>query len=162
MANSFNPKQYMVNVPVSQRGMGSSDSASLASAFPASPIHNGTMDDDSIKDLAQSLLLDGIVNDGGHSFGEFDRDYTDAPVIADVETGGGGLPASPYVPNPSSPGPGSMNAADIPEAPDGFGAEPTDQFGPGVGSKLSPDQSSAAQSTGKLNEFQPGKAPGSI
>ena len=35
--------------------------------------------------------------------------------LTEVETGGGGLPASPYMPNLTSPGPGSINAADQPE-----------------------------------------------
>ena len=71
-------------------------------------------------------MLDGIVNDGGHTFGEFNRDYSDAPVIADVDVAGKNL-ASPYVPNPSSPGPGSMNPADIPAPPADFGQVPNDQ-----------------------------------
>ncbi len=155
-------KQLMVEVPVTERAKGSSDTASLVSAYGASPIHGGEINDASIKDLAQALLLDGVVNDGGHTFGEFNRDYTDAPVIADVPTGAGGLPASPHVPNPASPGPGSLNATDIPAPPEGFGQEAGDQFGSGVGSQLGPDQSSASQSTGVLNDFQLGKAPGSV
>ena len=155
-------KQLMVEIPVNERGFGKSDSASLVSAYGASPIHAGEINDESIKELAQTLLLDGIVNDAGHTFGEFNRDYVDAPVIADVETGAGGLPGSPYVPNPSSPGPGSMNATDIPAPPDGFGTEAGNQFGSGVGSQLGPDQSSASQSTAVLNDFQLGKAPGSV
>ena len=155
-------KQLMVEVPVTERGKGNADSASLATAFPASPIHAGEINDQSIKDLAQQLLLDGIVNDSGHTFGEFNRDYVDAPVIADVESGGGGLPGSPYVPNPASPGPGSLNATDIPAPPDGWGTEAGNQFGSGVGSQLEPQAASAAQSTGVLNDFALGKAPGSV
>lgn len=155
-------KQLMVEVPVTERAKGKADSASLATAYPASPIHAGEINDQSIKDLAQSLLLDGIVNDGGHTFGEFNRDYVDAPVIADVESGGGGLPGSPYVPNPASPGPGSLNATDIPAPPDGWGTEAGNQFGSGVGSQLEPQAASAAQSTGVLNDFALGKAPGSV
>ena len=155
-------KQLMVEVPVTERGSGKSDTASLVSAYGASPIHAGDVNDASIKELAQALLLDGVVNDGGHTFGEFNRDYVDAPVMADVETGAGGLPASPFVPNPSSPGPGSLNATDIPAPPDGFGQEAGEQFGSGVGSQLGPDQSSASQSTGVLNDYPLGSAPGSV
>ena len=51
-------------------------------------------------------------------------EFADAPDISKVETGGGGLPATPYVPNPSSPG-GTIgvtndNPADKPAAPDSF------------------------------------------
>tara|TARA_R110001592_G_scaffold188358_6_gene433595 strand:+ start:18476 stop:18949 length:474 start_codon:yes stop_codon:yes gene_type:complete len=155
-------KQYMVETAEkTTRGMGTHDTASLMAAYPASPIHSGDINDQSVKELAQQLLMDGIVNDGGHTFGEFNRDYVDAPVMADVDVAGKNL-ASPYVPNPSSPGPGSMNASDIGDAPEGFGQEPTDQFGSGVGSQLSPDQSSTSQSTGEINDYQFGKAPGSI
>ena len=55
-----------------------------------------------------------------------------------------------------------MNATDIPAPPDGFGTEAGNQFGSGVGSQLGPDQSSASQSTAVLNDFQLGKAPGSV
>ena len=155
-------KQLMVEVPVTERGKGKADSASLSTAYPASPIHAGEINDQSIKDLAQTLLLDGIVNDSGHTFGEFNRDYVDAPTIADVESGGGGLPGSPYAPNPTSPGPGSLNPTDMPAPPDGWATEPGDQFGTGVGSQLEPSAASAAQSTAVLNDFQLGKAPGSV
>ncbi len=146
----------------STRGMGTHDYNALSTAYPASPIHSGDINDASIKELAQQLLLDGVVDDGGHTFGSFDRDYANngAPVMSDVDVAGKNL-ASPFVPNPSSPGPGSMNASDIGDAPDGFGQEPTDQFGTGVGSQLSPDQSSTSQSTGVIGEFELGRAPGS-
>ena len=160
---SFKAKQDMVETVVkSSRGMGTHDYNALASAFPASPIHSGDINDQSIKDLAQSLLLDGDVSDGGHTFGTFNRNYSenDVPVMDDVDTAAHNLP-SPYVPNPSSPGPGSMNASDIPEPPAGFGQEPNDQFGSGVGSQLSPDQSSAAISSGQFQDLTLGKSPGS-
>lgn len=161
--SSTRAKQDMAETVVkSSRGMGTHDYNALKAAFPASPIHSGDINDASIKDLAQTLLLDGEVNDGGHTFGVFNRDYSanGAPVMDDVDVAGKNL-ASPYVPNPTSPGPGSMNASDIGDAPDGFGQEPNDQFGTGVGSQLSPDQSSASQSTGEIGAFDLGKAPGS-
>ena len=79
----------------------------------------------------------------------FDRDYngtTQNPVpnLEDVETGGGGLPASPFVPNLTSPGPGSVNAADMPE----YAGELPDpqfnvEFGSGKGGLVSPSETSA-------------------
>lgn len=164
MADSFKAQQGMMEtVDKTTRGMGTHDFLSLQQAYPGSPVNSGTRDSD-IKLLAQKLLLDGIVNDGGHSFGEFDRDYANngAPVMEDVDVSGKNL-ASPYVPNPTSPGPGSMQASDIGAAPDGFGQEPTDQFGSGVGSQLGPSQSSATQSNGSIVDgYQLGKAPGSV
>ena len=84
-------RQVMVEVPVTTRGFGNSGSAGVSSCFPQSPIGpNGDYNaDDDIKALAQQLLLDGVVNDAGHTYGEFNRDYIDAPVIADVDTGAG-------------------------------------------------------------------------
>ena len=160
-------KQGMFEPRVTTRGLGpiaggsSSDSAQIASAFPASPIHNGSLKDEAYKALAQTLLLDGVVNDSGHTFGEASRDYSDAPDLnADVDTGAFNIP-SPYVPNPTSPGPGSLNASDKPAPPDGFGQTPANNFGTGVGSQLQPAASSAAHSTHNINEaYVMGKGPG--
>jgi hypothetical protein len=143
----------------STRGMGTHDYNALKTAYPASPIHGGNLDDATVKDLAQALLLDDVV-EGNEDYPSFNPNYTGAPDISSVDVAGKNL-ASPYVPNPTSPGPGSMNASDIGDAPDGFGQEPNDQFGTGVGSQLSPDQSSAAQSTGQIGKLDFGKAPGS-
>lgn len=154
-------RQNVVSVPVTERAKGKSDSSSLSSAFSSSPIHGNEINDETVKELAQRLLLDGVVNDGGHTFGEFNRDYTDAPNMADVDVKGNNL-ASPFVPNPSSPGPGSVNPLDIPEPPENFGQDPSDQWGAGVGSKLSPSQSSKVQSTSEINDNQFGKAKGAV
>jgi hypothetical protein len=154
-------KQQTVESLTTTRDMGSSDSTSLKSAFPASPIHMGEMTADSVKKQFQDEVIDGTVNDGGHTFGTFNRDYSGAPDLSEVETGGGGLPASPYVPNPTSPGPGSVNAADQAEAPDGFGENPSNVPGTGVGSQLQPKTSSETHSKGKLGDFVMGKAWGS-
>lgn len=153
--------QQTVESLTTVRDMGSSDSASLKSAFPASPMHLGDMTAESVKQKFQDEVLDGTVNDEGHTFGQFNRDYADAPDMNDVETGGGGLPASPYVPNPTSPGPGSVNAADQAEAPEGFGTRASDVPGSGVGSQLKPSTSSGAQSKGKLGDYVLGKSWGS-
>ena len=143
------------------RDMGSSDSASIKSAFPASPIHSGEMTAEKVKAQFQEEVIDGTVNDGGHTFGTFSRDYTDAPDLAEVKTGGGGLPASPHVPNPTSPGPGSLNATDQADTPEGFGQNPSATWGSGVGSQLGPKTSSEQQSAGRLGDFIMGKAWGS-
>jgi len=106
-------RQNTVTAPVRTRGNGSADTANLQKIFPGSPIHSGELTDEVIRKQGQELLVDGIVNDGGHTFGEFDRDYPDAPNLADVEVGGGGLPGSPFAPNIATP-PKGMNPADIP------------------------------------------------
>jgi hypothetical protein len=151
--------QLKVIVPVTSRGFGSCDSETLKTAFPGSPIHAGDVDDDTTTALGQELLMDGVVNDAGHTYGEFHRDYDQngAPDLADVETGGGGLPATPYVPNPSSPEDG-FDAATIPDAPDGFMDKTPNTWGSGVGSTLQPSVSSAAISKSTIGEFLSGQS----
>lgn len=107
-------RQLIVQVPPTSRGLGRSDTANLQKSFPASPISSGELTDEKIIENAKIQLIDGVVNDGGHTFGEFNRDYPDAPNLDDVETGGGGLPGSPYAPNIASPGEG-LNPSSIPE-----------------------------------------------
>lgn len=79
-------------------------------------------------------FVDNVVNgtvpgsDGYYGFSEsYSKDFTGAgasvpggpPDLATVQTGGGGLPATPFVPNPSSPGEGNgVNASAQPEAKD--------------------------------------------
>jgi hypothetical protein len=133
---------------------GSSDSQRLSSAFPGTP----TMSNDELLALFQSEVMDGKVSNG-FCFSTFDRDYTDAPDINAVDAGSLNLPSG-YVPNPSSPGEGSVNPADKPAPPDGFGQEPTDNWGSGVGSKLQPAQSSAIHSTMVPKTYILGKGPG--
>ena len=160
-------KQVTTNPAATARALGKSSTETLNQAFGGSPVgrDNALKDDGSydspIREHFAKLTLDGIVNDGGHTFGEFDRDFSDAPAMDEVEHGGpGGQPASPYVPNVASPGPGSTNASDIPAAPEGFGSSPTsDSYGTGVGSQLSPDDSSAAQATHTLGDYGLGKSP---
>ena len=123
----------------------------LFSLFSSTPYYNGNgYDAAEVKRLGQLLLLDGEVNDMGHTFGVVNRDYDQggenerAPSYADVPTGGAGLPASAWVPNPSSPTGGVNNVGSIPAAPDEYGTTPADNWGNGVGSQLSPAESSAA------------------
>lgn len=108
-------RQNTVQAPATTRKNGRSETKNLQDIFPGSPIHSGELTDEVVRDQGQELLVDGVVNDGGHTFGEFDRDYADAPNFDDVETGGGGLPGTPYAPNIAAP-PEGMNPADIPEA----------------------------------------------
>ncbi len=153
--------QGMTESVSSVRDMGSSDTATVQASFPASPMYLGDISDDERKEQFQALVLDGEVNDEGHTFGTFNRDYDGAPNYADVETGAGGLPGSPWVPNPVSPGPGSLNPADQVDPPDGWGMTPGDGWGQGVGSQLEPAASSAAQSAGTLGDYSLGTAWGS-
>ena len=157
--------QRTVNIDSTTRALGNppstfstSDSETLATCFPASPIHSGDIDADSVKQQFQDEVLNGVINDGGHTFGEYDTSYGNAPDIAnDVDLGAHNLPSS-FVPNPTSPGPGSINEADKPAPPDGFGQTPADTWGSGVGSQLSPKASSEAISGQTLGDYIMGSA----
>ena len=149
--------QGTVEPKVTTRQLGKSATNDLKSAYSTSPVYND-MTPDSIRQQFQDEVLDGVINDDGHTFGTFDTNFSDAPNLADVETGGGGLPASPYVPNPSSPGEGSMNPTDQPEAPAGFGETPSAQWGSGVGSQLQPSAASEKISSQKLGDYVMGKS----
>jgi hypothetical protein len=125
--------QMTVEAVSTERGFGSSDTSTLQQMFPASPIHGGVLTAASVLEMGNELLVGTEVNDGGHTFGTFNRDYVDAPVPGDVAVGGGGLPGSPYAPAPGSPGPGSMNPADIPAPPSDWPGPSGTEYGVGNG-----------------------------
>lgn len=133
------------------------DTSLMTRLFPASPIHSGDMTPDSIRASYQSQVLDAVINDEGHTFGTYDSSYRGAPNMAEVDLRANNLP-SPYVPNPVSPGPGSMNDSDKGPAPEGFGTTPTQNFGTGVGSQLSPHAASERIAGTKLGEYLSGKS----
>lgn len=151
-------KQGTVEPAITDRALGRSGSNTLASSYASSPIHSGDMTPDSIREQYQTAVLDGTINDGGHTFGTQNLNYEDAPNMDDVETGGGGLPASPYVPNPVSPGEGSTDPSDQSEAPEGFGDTPSATPFNGVGSQLSPKASAEAISAQTLGQYGLGRS----
>ena len=146
------------------KAKGTRNDVNIKAAFPNSPIYLGVVTDEERKKLYQELALDGIVLNG-HGINSYDRDFkgtTQNPVpnLEDVETGGGGLPASPYVPNLASPGPGSVNAADQPvyegELPN---QDYNVEFGTGMGGLVSPSQTSAEISKqGTLGSYISGRS----
>ena len=145
------------------------DDASLSKSFPDSPIigKTVTITDEERHETYQDLALDGTVLNGW-CFDSFNRDYSKngAPSLEnpapgsgtpDVVTGGGGLPGSPHLPNPASPGVASngdlgvaiqsngVNPANIPEPPTNLEDLPQHASRPpyvGEGSALSPKVSS--------------------
>ena len=149
--------QGTVNPPITERGLGKSASNDLKVSFPTSPVFND-MSEDSIREFYQKQVLDGITNDGGHTFGTHDPNYVDAPDFEDVETGDAGKPASAFVPNPTSPGEGSADPSDQKPAPEGFGETPSDTPFVGVGSQLTPKASSQAISRQTLGDYGFGKS----
>jgi hypothetical protein len=155
--------QGTVKPAVTEFSLGKTGANNIASIFEGSPIHAGEMTESSVKEQYQNEVLDAEINDGGHTFGTYNTSYADAPDLADVETGGGGLPAGPYVPNPMSPGEGSDNWKDQPAAPGGW-AESQQTSAPfvGVGHALSPKVSSEKMSGATLGSYIRGKSPASV
>ena len=129
---------------------------SLIASFPASPIYTGELTDDERKNFMQSEVLDGEIKNG-LGLNSFSLDFTDAPDLATVETGGGGLPASPYMPNPTSPGPGSVFPNDQAEYT-GTIPDPGVEYGSGLGGLTSPSSTSRPMSEVTLGDYIKGKS----
>ena len=142
----------------------------LQACFPNSPLweENSDYSTTVVHDIGVSMQgnggdgdaytgnASGTVDDGGQDYSSFNLNFEGSsaadlvPNLADVETGGGGAPASPYMPNPSSPGPGSTSYVDQPEY---TGALPAagGEYGVGLGYQTSPSTTSpniAAQTLG--------------
>lgn len=137
--------------------LSNSDTNTLRSLFPGSPIYPGSdasLSASQLRELAQRLLLNGNV-EGGNGFldGEaVNRDFSGSPNLDDVPTGGAGLPASPYFPNLASavdPADPSTQPAMDPEVVAGI--LPNDNWGSGVG-VVNPEDTSAAISQTSIVE----------
>ena len=146
-----------------EKKFGSRSDINLRSAFSNSPLFNGDLTDNERKTTYQDLALNGEVH-GGNGLNSFSRDYkgtTQIPVpnLNNVESGGGGLPSSPYTPNLASPGPGSLSAADQPEfngnIPD---PENNIEFGSGLGGLVSPDVTSQKIANTKIGDYISGRS----
>ena len=151
--------QGTINPVASTRALGESSTTTIQQTFPASPIHQHSeqfASPETLKADMEALLLNGVVLDGW-CFSNFNRDYSDAPNIEEVDVKKYNLP-SPWVPNPASPGPGSMNPTDQPAPPDGFGETPNDQWGVGVGSQMNPKNSSEIIASQKPGDLPLGKS----
>ena len=154
------PHKIIKPDPASGKPLGSRNDINLKSAFPSSPIHLEELSDDERREKYKELALDGLVVNG-NGINAFNRDYSGAPNLDDVETGGGGKPASPYFPNLTSPGPGSINAADQPAY---NGTIPTTDekqsaFGTGLGGSANPAETSTLmKDVSTLGEYISGKS----
>ena len=153
----------------------SANQGTLQALFPGAPgAPGGTYgaDDGEQKLRTQGLesLLKGV-EEGNLMTGRVDKDYginegtpelLRPPNYSAVPVGGRGLPASPWVPNPVSPGPGSANPNDIAEAPTGYGKVPTNTINPVPASSegRNPEVSSKRMSGGQeVGELVPGLSP---
>jgi len=156
--------------PAGDGGMGKRKQSNLNALFPASPMYSGDYIEETVLSIGISALngaggdgddtsgvSSGVVNDAGHTFGTFNLNYSGAPDQRDVETGGGGLPASPYMPNPTSPGPGSVFANDQ-DAFTGEVPDPGVEFGSGLGGLASPSSTAKGVSSQTIGSYISGRS----
>lgn len=142
---------------------GKSNQNNLVAIFSASPIIGEPADGEILTPeerlkLYQHEALDGEVLNG-NGFNSFNRDYQ-SPSLDNVDLQKHNLP-SPYVPNPTSPGPGSLDASVKPafqgELRD---ANTINQFGSGNSSTYNPAVSAKKLSELKIGEYIPGDSGG--
>ena len=132
---------------VEEKQKGTRIDKNLKSAFYASPIHSNEINDKERFKTFIDLTKGVIVN--GNGINSFDTRYlgndtNSVPNLEDVETGGGGLPSTPFTPNLTSPGPGSLNAANQPEYDGTFkNKDNISNFGTGMGGLVSPSETSS-------------------
>ena len=97
-------------------------------------------------------VVDGTISDESYGLGTQDLGFPNAPDLkagdSDVPVGGEGLPATPFVPNPVSPGEGSILPADQVEAPESF-VKKLNPKGPFVGPSTTPTDDPNVASDGR-------------
>lgn len=154
--------------------MGNRNHSRIRASFPNSPLPIGTgeYNEDYLRELAEAVLKgnggpgegfsnsdvsNGVVNDGGYMFGTVDLNYSDAPDLNTVVTGGGGLPASPYVPNLAS-----ADGAVPSGQPEYLGDHPkkANLYGSGLGGTISPSDSARLISSQKIGDLVLGPVAG--
>lgn len=101
-------------------------------------------------------VTNGIINDGGYMFGTLDLNFSSTPDLNTVAVGGEGLPASAYVPNPASPGPGSVLPVDQPEYTGVLPAK-GDEYGSGLGA-VSPSTTSPKIASQTIGSYLLGRS----
>jgi len=69
-----------------------------------------------LENVVQGSVVDKSFGAGAPKTGRLSLDYENSPDLATVETGAGGLPATPFVPNPVSPGEGKVDPFSIESA----------------------------------------------
>ena len=170
-------------------GLGDRNQGNLKAIFPSSPIYKTEYTPEAVKNVGISTLnggggpgdnipgasvADGVVDDGGYMFNQVDLRFAGrraggvdslyaSPNLEEVATGGEGLPASPYTPNPSSPGEGNgvdpfaqpEYTGNLPYGGDAGQASAT-QFGRGEGSAANPVNSTAEISRATIGKFMLG------
>ena len=154
--------QITVDVMPTEGGLGdvagysTVDSATMQYIFSKSPLYG---DYDPQKFYEENVMNAEIKN--GYGFASFKTTFEGAPNFDEVETGGQGKPASAWVPNPVSPGPGSQNPSDIGAPPADFGTVPNgDVYGNGQGAVTNPSKTSVNIAKTTLKDYKLPEGPG--
>lgn len=147
-------------------GLGRRNDVNLNAAFGGSPIgrfkpyNNETVLNAGIStlnggggpgdDIPNINVRNGLIDDHGY-YGfpsSVDLNYGQAPLET-TQVGGEGLPASPYIPNLASPGPGSVSPSDQPEY---VGTLPLagNEYGSGMGGIVSPSTTTPSIASQKI------------
>ena len=136
---------------------GSSNTSNLKKAFPNTPQYTDYKDADAVQIYEELLNSEGISYNG---VSNFSMNYDNgAPNLEEVETGGGGLPATPFSPNISSPGPGEYSATAQPEFDgDTKNVDAISNFGTGLGGLVSPSTTTKNLSQTKLGQYISGRS----
>lgn len=174
-------------------GLGKRNQQNVSAIFSSSPLYKeNDYTPEEVESLGVSVLnggggegdnvtgnytKDGVADDAGYMFNQVDLRFAGrrkdgsvelayaAPDLTTVKTGGEGLPATPYTPNPTSPGEG--NGIDPSQMPEFTGASPSDgdanlasakQFGRGDGSSANPSVTSAETSRATIGKYMLGTA----
>ena len=160
--------------PPGTSGLGHRTDANLKAAFEYSPLYaeysetavfnagisalNGDGGPgDSIPNIG---VTDGVINDGGHTFGTYDLNYDNGdgpPDQTEVTTGGGGLPASGYIPNLSSTVPGDISPT---QQPVYAGTLPSAgvEYGVGLGGLAKPADTTPNVASQKIGSYIKGRS----
>ena len=129
-----------------------SNQNAMSAIYAQSPCFDGSYSPEQVRAEGNKYLLgkDGGADDWATATSHwgFSAETTQvysqngAPSYADVDTGAGGAPSTAFTPNLVSPGPGSLNAADMAELPAEYHPTEKEQWGNGPGiSAMSPSVS---------------------
>lgn len=152
-------RQIKVEPPVRVYGNGSSDTAGLKTLYPGSPVNDGSLTDAITEQIFEDMNMAPVLNDGGHTFGTVERDYQGAPNLEEVTVGGGGLPGTPYSPNPGVAPTDYHNPAGIPAEAAAIATEHKGSGGYGIGDGLlSPNKTSEKIGRRRIGDLIFGKS----
>jgi len=142
-----------------QKVKGTSNTSNLRKAFPSAPQYNDYKDIDALNLYQDFLNAEGLtLAEAGVD--NFSMNYNNgAPDLNEVATGGGGLPATPFSPNVTSPGPGDHNATSQPEFDgDTKNIDSINNFGSGLGGLVSPASTVKNLGQTKLGQYISGRS----